>query len=246
MKKIIIYLVILLVGCSHNNSEKNKKKNINFQETDLHAANSVAINLKSNQYYKVNDVDCDVLKSIKKEISYFISDTLKIKKDRNKLSFPLSNGKNLILSDTLTNDIYNDERIEYKYLGYFPSINFYLVQQILWEETYYFLIDIKTGIKTEISGFPKLSPNKEYLINRNEMGGFADNQFGFEIWKLDKNNRQLSFIPTLEQDEWYPIDFEWKSDKTALIKIISIASKDFENMNFENSKDCICKEIEFK
>jgi len=52
----------------------------------------------------------------------------------------------------------------YKYLGELPSINQYLVVGLYYDLVYKFLIDKRTGRKTEVENLPYLSPNGEYIL----------------------------------------------------------------------------------
>ena len=174
----------------------------------------------------------------------FDADTSSIKKKKNQLILRLKNGRKIAFQDKIkSEEILQTEDSTYTYLGQFPGLNYYLVKGQFYENTEYYFINQLNGKSTKLAGFPIVSENNLYLANINEMGGFMDEKFGFQIHKLHSSTPYL--IEILNDFKWYPIDFTWDKDNTLLVKIIDCTHNDFISGKFQQSKNCIFLRLEF-
>ncbi|QHL88475.1 hypothetical protein GU926_13960 [Nibribacter ruber] len=199
--------------------------------------------------FKVEDASETEFNKAKKERgSDLIQDTLKIRKNNNQLHLSLSNAstKEVVLKDTLADIFDNSDFRRYTYLGQFPKINQYLIENHLYEDYKCLLINKKSGKITQIGGRPSLSPDGTYLININAAGGMGDEPIGFQIWEIKPDASLIKKIYEFDQFEWYPLDCTWQNDRTAIIKIISMKSPDYPNMyEKKSSKDFMYKKLIF-
>jgi len=241
MKKIILAILVIWISSCINNIPSEKQLQSVLPD-------SLKVNIKSTNLYDVEEAtSTDFINAEKKYNSHFIEDTLKIKKQNSVLILPLTNNKNVVYKDTLTPESENIDYRIYFYLGHYPDIEYYLVGYGAYEDAETYLVDMNTGKENIIGGVPKISPQQDYLININEMGGMGDEPIGYQIWKFNKTERSFTKIIEFDQFEWYPIDFTWENDKTIIIKIISFNSKDYKNgENYKNSKDCVYKRLKLK
>lgn len=174
----------------------------------------------------------------------FDTDTSNIKKQKNQLILRLKNGRKIAFKDKIKiEEFLQTEDSAYTYLGQFPGLNHYLVKGQFYENTEYYFINQLNGKSTKLAGFPIVSENNLYLANTNEMGGFMDEKFGFQIHKLHSTTPYL--VKILNDFKWYPLDFTWDKDNTLLVKIIDCTHKDFISGKFQQSKNCIFLRLEF-
>lgn len=242
MKKTIYLLLIILISSCGNHKDK--------QSSSDNVSDSLKVSITSTSAIDVEDATyTDFVNAEKNYHSNFLADTLKYVKQKGQLVLPLSTGKEVIFTDTLSPESESIEYRVYGYLGCYPKLNYYLVDGGFYEDHEYYLVDMNSGQINEIAGFPKVSPQLNYLININEIGGMGDEPIGFKILKINNENRSIINFAELEQFddyEWYPVDFTWENDKTAIIKIISFKSKDYQEENYANSKDCVYKRLKLK
>ena len=123
------------------------------------------------------------------------------------------NGESIVrFKDTLVDTDESDVR-QYKYIGRFEKIGFYIVGGDFWEHTEYYLIDKKTGRQTTTWGLPKISPRDKYIASLSMPYGLEGEPNGIQVWRLDrdeKNKREtvsLSKHVELDQQDWAPDDF---------------------------------------
>jgi hypothetical protein len=188
--------------------------------------------------------EVEFIKAKKSFKNSFVVDTSNIKKQKNQLTLRLKNGRKIAFQDEIkSEEILQTEDSIYTYLGQFPVLNHYLVNGQFYENTEYYFINKTNGKSTKLAGFPIVSENNLYLANTNEMGGFADEKFGFQIHKLHATTPYL--IEILNDFKWYPLDFTWDKDNTLLVKIIDCTHKDFISGKFQQSKNCIFLRLDF-
>lgn len=219
---------------------------------------SLKVEIKSNKHYSIRDAnEKDFEIALKKYCSHFIRDTLNFIKADSIIKLPIENGEFICFKDTLSWENEDIDSRLYRYLGNYPKIGCYLVEGKYYENYSCILINKMNGNKEYLGGVPKISPTQEFLLNINEIGGMGDEPIGFQIWTyskkelnwilLDKsNNLAWQTDDKRIKTPWYPVDFIWESNKEAILKIISIKSKDFINNNYKNSYDCIYKRLIIK
>ena len=99
-----------------------------------------------------------------------VKDTLSIKKQKGVLTLPCNDTVVKLKDVEMTPQ---DDLEYYEYLGEIQPIHQYLIAGYYYEAGDKFLIDKRTGHKTEIESHPYLSPNGKYIITLGvtEMGG---------------------------------------------------------------------------
>ena len=250
------FISVLTISCStktQNSDNASTSKTEGIKQSENMLPDSLQVTINSTNLYIVSDAtEADFIAAQKEYKTNLIADTLNYSKKDNCLRLPISNNSTKAVSycDTLLDAEDNPDYRRYSYRGYFPTIHYYLVECLLYENYSCDLVNLNTGSVTTISGVPKLSPNNKFLANIIGMGGFGDIPFGFEIYKIDEKNKSISKTKGIEQEvdefNWYPLDFVWSGDKSLIIKIISPKSKDYTDMNLERTKQAIYKKIDLK
>ena len=128
----------------------------------------------------------------------------------------------------------------YKYLGELPSINQYLVVGLYYDLVYKFLIDKRTGRKTEVENLPYLSPNGEYILTL----GILENEgpTAITLYRvLSKDPLHIESVATAwirywvayEDDSKNPIFFSEDGNLYASMDAISTYDDHLENFKEE-------------
>ena len=254
MTKLYLFPILLLLFSCGNPikcSEKEvKSETYNWNdETDTSKKQNReavydALIQTTNDFNVYTSSEIEFYKAKKNFKNSFVADTSNIKKQKNQLILRLKNGRKIAFQDKIkSEEILQTEDSIYTYLGQFPSLNHYLVKGQFYENTEYYFINKTNGKSTKLAGFPIVSENNLHLANTNEMGGFMDEKFGFQIHKLHSTTPYL--IEILNDFKWYPLDFTWDKDNTLLVKIIDCTHKEFTSGKFQQSKNCIFLRLEF-
>ena len=117
---------------------------------------------------------------------------------------------------------------EYKYIGQFEDIGYYIVGGSFWEHYECYLIDKRTGRQTTIWNTPTISPNDKFIANLSMAYGLEGVPNGIQVWSIDRNeNNQvepISINKYLELDQliWVPEEFVWETDNSLILKVISV------------------------
>ena len=117
---------------------------------------------------------------------------------------------------------------QYKYIGQFNKLGFYIIEALFYEDAEYYLINNKSGTSTAMWTLPKLSKNNKYIANISTKDGIFPN--GIQIWNIDKDvrihYRNSNIIITkkvqIDQDEWIPEEIVWSDKNTLLIKVLYV------------------------
>jgi len=253
IKPFIFPFILLLFSCenSDNNSkEEGQAETYNWNDetdTSTNQYRKIAYNElipATNDFNVYASSEVEFNKAKKNFKNSFDADTSNIKKKKNQLILRLKNGRKIAFQDKIKSEEFlQTEDSIYTYLGQFPSLNLYLAKGQFYENTEYYFINKSNGKSTKLAGFPIVSENNLHLANTNEVGGFADEKFGFQIHKLHATTHYL--IEILNDFKWYPLDFTWDKDNTLLVKIIDCTRKDFISGKFQQSKNCIFLRLEF-
>lgn len=143
MKKIILLLVLFIINPS--NSQSNKKQS-------------------SSEKYLFNIITKKEFESKRNQETLFINkDSIKHPKIDDKIILELNNDKKIILLDN-SGIPYDENRINYKYVGYIDLMSSYLIRVKKYDDTFYLLINILNGKEIILQSYPLISPNKKYLI----------------------------------------------------------------------------------
>ena len=124
-----------------------------------------------SKYFTIDQISYEEYQKAKKN-GYFplVKDTLSIKKQKGILTLPCSDTVVKLKDVEMTPQ---DDLEYYEYLGEMQPIHQYLIAGYYYEAGDKFLIDKRTGHKTEIESQPYLSPDGKYIITLGvtEMGG---------------------------------------------------------------------------
>lgn len=213
---LVIASCILLISCNRKNSQDNS----NRKELSLAQPFSISKTTEQEYNYAVSKYSNRLLKDIEEH-----------KKDSGIIQLPIERRWNPFVEfkDILPE---SDETgfKEYRYLGQFENIGFYLVQGYFWEHSECYLIDKKTGNQTITWNTPIISPKNEFFANISTSYGLEGAPNGVQIWKIIKrpeNQSEPAYIEKyLELDQliWVPIDFVWNENESLLIKVITVVN----------------------
>jgi hypothetical protein len=185
-------------------------------------------------------------KAKKRYVDQLIPDTLTIRKINGVIKIPI-NQPNFIdtvfFRDSL-GDIDEASQQEYNYLGYFPSVNMYLVEGLFWENYACFLIDKESGHQTSTWNRPYLSPKGRYFANLTMTYGLENMPNGIQIWRVEKGYSYLMKYFELDQQIWAPEDFAWETDHSLILRVVS-TEKYFNNNGSPHEKDFYYLRIQF-
>ena len=124
-----------------------------------------------SKYFTIDQISYEEYQKAKKN-GYFplVKDTLAIKKKEGILTLPCSDTVVKLKDVEMTPQ---DDLEYYEYLGEMQPIHQYLIAGYYYEAGDKFLIDKRTGHKTEIESQPYLSPDGKYIVTLGvtEMGG---------------------------------------------------------------------------
>lgn len=246
-------ILILLFACTYQdnkpiiNGKKDSKNITKTQECKLNkriSSNNELI--KPSEQFDIYKSNREEFQNAKKRYnSNFITDTNFILKINNQFKLKYKNGKSEIFKDVLNiGDSMAALETHYFYLGRFPTIDHYLVFGKFYEFAEYYFINKSTGKKQTISGKPKLSTNNKFLANKNEIGGYGDELFGFQIHTIFKD--KITTFEIYNDFIWYPIDFVWDIDNTLIVQLLNCKNPDFQNGIYDKSKDCEFLRLKFK
>ena len=137
---------------------------------------------------------------------------------------------NVIFKDTLTEKIEAQDVREYKYIGQFKKIGFYVASGSFWEHYECYLISKRTGMKTTIWNNPTLSPSDNFIANLSLPYGLEGLPNGIQIWRVNqKNNAKIEKYIELDQQIWAPIEMFWETEKAIILRVADTKKLDNEN-----------------
>jgi hypothetical protein len=133
------------------------------------------------------------------------------------LTITLENGKSVSLTSSPRETESGFK--SYNYIEFIPRIGQHLVQVQYYEGGSFYLVDAKTGSKTEIGGVPILAPrgNLFACFHANlEIGS------SIEIWRVTGSGFHREWL--LEPIEWLPDNITWLNDETIRIDKTDVQS----------------------
>jgi hypothetical protein len=178
-------------------------------------------------------------------------DTLAFKKRNGLIKLPIEEKWKpfITFNDTLVNTDNSDIK-QYRYLGQFEKIGFYIIGGSFWEHYECYLINKKTGKQTITWNDPSISPDSKYLANLSMPYGLDGVPNGIQIWhvnKLDYQTEPFTIEKHIEIDQqiWSATDFTWESNNSLILKVALVEK--FLNENGEpNEKDFYYLRIKIK
>ncbi|MDR0971917.1 MAG: hypothetical protein LBM25_06005 [Bacteroidales bacterium] len=145
----------------------------------------------------------------------------KLKKENNSYNIKLNNNKNIILTDSNSED--NPSYVKYLYIGRFN--NYLCFEVYYYEISKILLINDYNGEKIEIIGNIYISPDMKYLINASQIMEYDQMPNIIQIWLMD--NYKLNLITNINlEDNWIPENIKWIDNNTIL----------FQKLHYNNTK----------
>lgn len=228
----ILILILLFVSCGNKNKvttnleipsevstiynddeiikagkyELRLEKSESFEETDIFGDKELIDSLiKSYEDPKFNPKHYDTYFKDKFGQYFYNTDSALIVK--------LADGSELRLENNLED---GDSYQEHSFYYYFPEIDYYLIDILIYEGFYRKLINRKNGYTKIIFGKPYVSKDKSKIIciNSDLEAGFTFN--GIELYSIKADSLQTEFV---FETEWGPIDLKWINENQLLLKI---------------------------
>jgi hypothetical protein len=202
----LLFLPLLFILRCSSNSTTGK---VIVNNIDTLLLNKVSVYLSS-----FSKLEFQKLKSSNKT-NYAITS---IKKNKNEISLPLKNSKNLILKDSLSKTD-NSEQVTYIYKGYLQNIGFYVILAQYYETGEYILINDETGSKKKIWGEPIVSADHKSIVDFSNAVGYDVMPNGIQLWEIQQN-KELKLKWEYQIDHWGADSIEWIDEKSIGVKKI--------------------------
>lgn len=134
-----------------------------------------------------------------------------VSRKAHQLKIKLSNGQTKIITDIRDENDGDKTRI-FSFINYFPSIQYGLLHVQFYEGGSYNLIDMRTGVQTEVLGDAVLSPdNRRLAISYADvMAGYSSNVLA--VYLVLPRGLVLEFRELAQ--EWGPVDLKWRDNRT--------------------------------
>lgn len=192
-----------------------------FENSEVIESFNTIADIPTFCFERVNE---DVFLSAKKAcINKLFKDTLSIKKQNGQLKLPLSSGVNIY--KTFRDSIKGTEdesRKEFKYLGQFKEIDFYVLSVTYWEHFEVYLVDKKSGNHYSVWSVPSLSPDNKKIATILSFG-LEGEPAGVQILSVDKTSyTQVEKLIEVDQKLWNPVDFVWESNNSLILKVTDL------------------------
>ena len=170
------------------------KYTFNFQDIDQALFDS----------YKANSQNLSLIETLPNSI-----------KHKDSCFYLLSNRFQDTLCDNLSDD-FSEEYIDYKYRGYWDSLNYSVFESVIYEELIYFVYNMLDGEKIFLWSVPVLSPGKNFIITSSSdlVSGFQPT--GLQLLEFEENKCEMQF--ELEFERWGPDSCFWVNDNEVVCK----------------------------
>jgi hypothetical protein len=221
--KLIYCLLFLLISCNSKSQETDK---IVIQTFKIVESTFEEFKLAQSNFIDIQHYD-----------------TIKHQKKNGEIKLPINRKWNpfVIFHDTLL-DTDESSIKNYKYIGQFDKIGYYIVVGNFWEHFECYLINKNNGNQIVIWNTPKISQNQQFIANLSIPYGLEGVPNGIQIWKINKNKNNdvepFSIFKHIEIDQevWVPLDFVWDNN-SIILKVLSIEEY-INNSNNIIDKDC--------
>lgn len=212
--------IILALGCKTKNKNNAATANDSTPRA-IHSTPDDTIQLGDKTFfvYFIEKADFDKFPlppSDSNEAQVLAKDTL-VKREGNKLTIQLQNGKQRILAD---NSNEGEEYIGYTYAANYPSINRKGFFVSYYEGSAFALVNTLDGDSMITWSAPAISPDKKYIMTAcmDLVAAFDPN--GFQLFSV--NNNEIKPVGEANLDDWGPGMVQWINDKTLLSEYITI------------------------
>ena len=197
----LLLISLFIVSCT--SSKKSEKKNPS-------AASAFSIERVDEEAFVL---------AKKKYKGKLLEDTLNVKKIDGRFRLPLTLNNAYSNFEDSTKADEDENKKEYKYLGQFKEIDFYLVSVNYWEHNKVLLVDRATGDKYPIWSIPSLSPNNKRLASILS-SGLEGNPIGIQVLSVNKSEYlQIDKLIEIDQRIWNPLDVAWENDSSLILRI---------------------------
>ena len=233
-RQLLIILTILFAACVQKNATNEKKT----------ADNVVKISSDSLGTFSINKATIDDFAKAKMNFKdKILYDTTTFKKKNGIIKLPVDEKWQpfVFYTDTLVNTDEGGIR-EYKYLGQFDNIGFYIVEGNFYEHYECYLINKGIGNKITIWNKPIITTDEKFIANLSMPFGLEGVPNGLQIWRVDRHKENevepisISKYLELDQQIWAPLDFVWETNNSLLLKVIAV-DKFWDSHGQLNNKD---------
>jgi len=133
-------------------------------------------------------------------------------RDKEKLIIWLDNGNKQIYTDK---DFDDDRNEFYCFRDYIKKINAYLISIHYYEGGEFKLINKNNGNFVNISGIPRISPNKSKFViaNKDLLSQYTTN--GLWVYRIDNNEYKLEY--EIKPENWGTNKIEWINENQILV-----------------------------
>ncbi|MBC7381857.1 MAG: hypothetical protein H7296_02555 [Bacteroidia bacterium] len=172
----------------------------------------------------IEKVSKEVFVSAKKiYVEKLLKDTSSHKKQNGqfKLTLTSSAGAYKTFQDSIAG-AEDENRKEFRYLGQFKEIDFYIVSVTYWEHSEILLIDKMSGNNYSTWSVPGLSPDNKRMAAILPFG-LEGEPIGIQILSINRANlTQIEKLIEIDQKLWEPKDFVWENNHSILLKVTEL------------------------
>ncbi len=213
-RKLILFLTIVISACGQKSENGTK----------LVLEKNVQLSNDSAQTFSITKVaETDFINAQKTYTNNILYDTIQNKKNGGIIKLPIENKSQPIIyfKDTLPKTDETENK-EFEYIGLLKKIGLYIVVANYYETGEVFLINKRTGKKTAAWNIPKSSPHDTYIANLSAGYGMEGVPNGLQVWRIDHKTESISQFLELDQLVWVPMEFVWETEKSLILKVISV------------------------
>lgn len=224
MKKLILLAAILMFSACTDKKESPVKVEIKTPEVNA-VEKELRTALRESLFIKAIDSTNNLSGLSFHKIAADSSGSVIIKADN----------ENIVQFKAYTDAKFETESYSYTLIGLEPKTGFYCVEQNLWEDQKYFMIQKSDGLKYEIANEPVISTNGKWLfVKQNDcFRMFDDCQPGFTVYFLKSGKPESDFDAKLSN--YYVDRGGWLPNGQLAICLKAIDGKDENEYYFEIS-----------
>ncbi|MFL5762715.1 MAG: hypothetical protein ACJ77K_02160 [Bacteroidia bacterium] len=213
MKNSLFILMLFLLSCSPEKKEQGSAAEMAVPIVD-EEFDSIRIN---NVTYKLDPITAAEFFSVKAERGEIsdqelIDDSANVKRDGNKITFHLENGKDTMI----VNDSSEEDLAYFSYEKDMKDIGYWLLFVSYYEGSSFLVISKADGAQTYMWGYPLVSPDKKHVLSASFdlEAAFCEN--GIQLFTL--SDVRLTHNFDKEIPAWGPSDVRWKDNSSIYIE----------------------------
>ncbi|TDQ11768.1 hypothetical protein ATK78_0896 [Pedobacter metabolipauper] len=225
LNKINILIVATLLSCQGNTRSTTADTTLPIS-SDSTEKRSSSPEIKKEKSFVIleGEITKTVYEASKSSYHDFITyDSLTYAAKDGKIVLPVKNGQVVLTDNT---GVPHDENIEtHKYIGQVKPIHKYVIEVHLYEDNFFVLIDMESGKKDTVNGFPYLSPDHQKIFasqfNPYETYDHINPPTqDVELFAVTKNG--IGVIAS-KPFSWYFKEVYWKDNHTIYVKATTVA-----------------------